>query len=136
MPTTWEQLTANIDIMRSGNEDMLSPEEYDDETLVALNKKGAKVEMKLDIEQALSIEYDNDGSTLDDVTDRNVTRLSRALAFKQLSTYYQREDNGENTITRIRWQLYKSLYERERLLFGGLTKDVPSSSVTSNTFKR
>lgn len=136
MPTTWEQLTANIDIMRSGNEDMLSPEEYDDETLVALNKKGAKVEMKLDIEQVLSIEYDNDGSTLDDVTDRNVTRLSRALAFKQLSTYYQREDNGENTITRIRWQLYKSLYERERLLFGGLTKDVPSSSVTSNTFKR
>lgn len=136
MPTTWETLTANIDIMRSGNEDMLSPEEYDDSTLLLLNKKGAKVEMKLDIEQALSIEYDNSGSTLDDVTDRNTARLSRALAFKQLSIYYQREDDGDGNKIRIRWQLYKSLYERERLLFGGLSKDVPSSLVTSNTFKR
>ncbi len=136
MPTSWEQLTANIDIMRSGNEDMLSPAEYDDETLLGLNQKGSKAEMKLDIQQALSIEYDNDGSTLDDVTDRKTAQLSRALAFKQLCIFYQVQDDGEGTKIRIRWEMYRKLYERERLLFGGLTKDAPSSSVTSNTFKR
>ncbi len=133
---TYQTLEANIDILRSGNEDILNPQAYSDEVLQSLYKDAAKLEMKLDIEQALGIAFDDDGTTLDEATDKNAIRLARALAFKQLCMFYQKNDAGAETKNRIRWELYRSLYERERLSFGGLSKDVPSSSVTSAPFMR
>ncbi len=133
---TYANLTANLDILRSGNEDVLNPQAYSDAALLDLYKVAAKLEMKLDIEQSLGIAYDDDGSTLDDATDKNAVRLARALAFKQLCLFYQKNDAGAETKNRIRWELYRSLYERERLGFGGLSKNAPTSSVSSQTFKR
>ncbi len=133
---TYETLEANIDILRSGNEDILNPQAYSDEVLQSLYKDAAKLEMKLDIEQALGIAFDDDGSTLDEATDKNAVRLARVLAFKQLSIFYQKNDAGAETKNRLRLELYRSLYERERLQFGGLAEDVPSSSITSSAFMR
>lgn len=133
---TYSALTANIDIMRSGNEDVLNPTAYSDAALLDLYKDAAKLEMKLDIEQALSIAYDDDGTTLDDATDKNAVRLERALAFKQLCLFYQKNDAGAETKNRIRWDLYRSLYERERVGFGGLSRTAPTSSVVSQPFLR
>lgn len=133
---TYSALTANIDIMRSGNEDVLNPTAYSDAALLDLYKDAAKLEMKLDIEQALSIAYDDDGTTLDDATDKNAVRLERALAFKQLCLFYQKNDAGEQTKNRARWDLYRSLYERERIGFGGLSRTAPTSSVVSQPFLR
>lgn len=133
---TYSALTANIDIMRSGNEDVLNPTAYSDAALLDLYKDAAKLEMKLDIEQALSIAYDDDGSTLDDATDKNAVRLERALAFKQLCLFYQKNDAGAETKNRVRWDLYRSLYERERIGFGGLSRTAPTPSVVSQPFLR
>ena len=98
---TYETLTANVDIMRSGNEDILKPEKYADAALLDLYKTSAKSTMKLDLEAALTIEYD-DTTTIDDITDRNQLRLSRALSYKQLSTYYQANDDGDGNKNRYR----------------------------------
>lgn len=126
---TYTTLTADTDIMRAGNEDVFK--DFNNEDLEALYYSAAKIEMKLDIEQALSIEYDDDGSTLDDTVTMHQVRLQRALAFKQLSLYYQRFDTGAETKNRSRWELYVKLYERERSQFGSLLKTVPSSRTDS-----
>lgn len=128
---TYETLTADVDLMRAGNDDVLSEEKYNDATLLLLHKTAAKIEMKLDIEQALSIEYDDDGTTLDGVTDKHSTRLSRALSFKQLCLFYQKNDTGADTKNRVRWEMYQKLYNRERLQFGSLSLTVSGANVDS-----
>ena len=132
---TYETLTANVDIMRSGNEDILKPEKYADTALLDLYKTSAKSTMKLDLEAALTIEYD-DTTTIDDITDRNQLRLSRALSYKQLSTYYQANDDGEGNKNRYRWEMYQKLYNTEKSMFGTLSKTAPTTLVSSQVFMR
>ncbi len=119
---TYKSLEGSIDILRIGNEDILSSEIYSDEQLQLICKDGAKLEMKIDIEQALGINSNGYETELNKVTSENLVRFSRALAFKQLSLFYKENNIGSEVKSRIRWELYSSLYERERLSFSTLSK--------------
>lgn len=132
---TYSSLTANINIMRTGNEDVLTTSKYTDAACLLLHKTAAKLEMQLDIEQALQIES-TDTTTLDEVTDVYSTRLSRALAYKQLALFYQLNDTGADTKNRSRWEMYRKQYDREKALFSGLQADAPITDVSSTIFYR
>lgn len=132
---TYDNLTAEINLLRTGNDDVLSVAAYDDASLLLLNKVAAKLEMQLDLQAALQIETD-DTTTLDEVADTYETRLKRALSYKQLALFYQRNDTGADTKNRLRWELYNRLYNQEKSLFSGLTADAPSASVSSTIFYR
>ncbi len=132
---TYDNLTAEISLLRTGNDDVLSVAAYDDASLLLLNKVAAKLEMQLDLQAALQIETD-DTTTLDEVADAFETRLQRALSYKQLALFYQRHDAGADSKNRLRWDLYNRLYNQEKALFSGLTADAPSASVSSTIFYR
>jgi len=132
---TYSELTPTISVMRSGNSDVLTPERYDDAALSALNYTAALGDMKLDLEAALGVAYD-DTTTIDTAADRFTERLSRALAYKQLSIFYQQNDTGAETKNRARWELYQKLYERERYTFASLSTDTAAAQVTSVFFRR
>lgn len=132
---TFNELTPTISVMRSGNSDVLSPERYDDDTLSALNYTAALADVRSDLEKALGVAYD-DTTTIDAVADKFSGDLGRALAYKQLSVFYQQNDTGAGTKNRARWELYRSAYERERFAFSSLSTDTASAQVTSVIFKR
>lgn len=132
---TYSNLTAPITLLRAGNDDVLTEDKYSNSALIALNKESSLAEMKFDIQAAIPIEYD-DTTTLDLLADKYSDRLARALAYKQLATFYQKNDTGAGTKNRARWEMYQKLYERERFGFGGLALDAPTANITSVIFKR
>ena len=132
---TYSTLTATISIMRTGNEDVLAESKYNDVELLNLNKTAAKLEMKMDLEAALAIEY-TDTTTIDTVTDNFSTRLARALAYKQLAMFYQTNDSGEGTKNRYRFELYSDKYHTEKNGFSQLLLTAPSTTVSSTPIWR
>lgn len=132
---TYSQIVATAAMMRSGNDDVLTPEKYTDTILTALNYTAALAEMKLDLQSALSLDYD-DTTTLDEVADMYSLRLGRALGYKQLAIYYQKNDTGADTKNRVRWEMYRKLYEAEKQGFGSLKSTSNVSTITSVPFKR
>lgn len=132
---TYSQIVAIAGQIRAGNEDILGAEKYTDVDLVALNKAAALAEMKMDIQAAIPIDYD-DTTTIDEIADKYPLRLGRALGYKQLALFYQKNDAGVGSKNRARWEMYQKLYEKERLGFGGLKLDAPTNNITSVPFKR
>ena len=132
---TYNSIVAIAGQIRAGNEDILSADKYTDTDLVALNKTAALAEMKFDIQAAIPIDYD-DTTTIDDVADKYPLRLGKALSYKQLALFYQKNDTGAGTKNRARWEMYQRLYEKERQGFGGLKLNAPTNNVTSIPFKR
>ena len=132
---TYSQIVSTAAMMRSGNDDVLTPDKYTDTMLTALNYTAALAEMKLDLQSALSLDYD-DTTTLDDVADMYSLRLGRALGYKQLAIYYQKNDTGVDTKNRVRWEMYRKLYEAEKQGFGSLKSTSNVSTITSVPFKR
>lgn len=132
---TYSALTATVSIMRTGNDDVLTESKYTDSALLDLNKTAAKLEMKMDLEAALGIDYD-DTTTLDTVADNFSTRLSRALSYKQLALFYQTNDSGVDTKNRYRFELYSDKYHTEKNGFGQLLLTAPSTQVVSTPIWR
>ncbi len=128
---TYSALTATLSIMRTGNSDILDVNKYSDAALLLLNQEAAKIEMQLDLEQALSIPTDDEDGLLDELADNFSVRLSRALSYKQLALFYQLNDSGEGTKNRHRWEMYAEKYDRERLGFSGLQNTTAETSVRS-----
>lgn len=132
---TYSALTATVSIMRTGNDDVLTPSKYTDTDLLNLNKTAAKLEMQMDLEAALGIET-TDTTTLDEVTDNFSPRLGRALSYKQLALFYQTNDSGIDTKNRYRFELYSDKYNAEKNGFGQLKLTAPSTQVTSTPIWR
>ena len=132
---TYSQITATAAMMRNGNDDILTEEKYTDTALVALGKTAALAEMKLDLQEALQLDYD-DTTSLDDVANKYSLKLGKALGYKQLSAFYQKNDTGVGTKNRARWEMYQRLYNNEKAGFGALSADAYSQNVTSIPFKR
>jgi hypothetical protein len=113
---TFDDLTADAEIMRAGNDDSFNPDTFTDEILLELMKSAAKREMKLDLCDALSIEV-SDTDKLDCVVDKHADRLAMALSYKQLSLYYQEIDEGDGSKANNRMKQYASKYGQIRATF-------------------
>ena len=124
---TYDDLVADFILMRSGNEDTLSVDDFNDSELAALMKPAAKLEMKLDLEDALSIDPD-DSDSLDAVVTDHSARLTTALAYKQLQLFYQQIDEGEGSKAHSRMQVYETRYLQMKKTFPKLNAEIVSST--------
>ena len=104
---TWEELKANVDFLKSGNQDML--QSMTDEEIQNMYLEVAKSEMQLDIETSLSL-VPNDTVALDAITDKHLQRVQNALAYKQLQLFYKDNEEGEGSRSRERLKYYTKEY--------------------------
>lgn len=122
---TFPELKADATTLRAGNEGVF--EDLEDAELQELNRTEALNILRLDLEQAMSLEPNTD--KLDEITEVHELRLKQALAHKQLFLYYFEHDDGEGSRSRIRMDTYKREYASAQAMFGKLKQ--PTTSQTT-----
>lgn len=124
----FSDITANVETLRSGNEDILTESDYNDSQLQDLNKERAYFDLKLDLIEAQQITL-SDISILNAIYDKYSEQLKRALAYKQLFIFYFEENNGLGSKTHDRMNYYDKKYAEEKEKFGKM-------KVTDNIFTK
>lgn len=125
---TWTTLKASIAQIKESNEDILvcnsggvlsSPTEFNNTNIVDLYLTNAKDKLKLDLQEALNLDYD-DTTTLDEIVLIHELRLTRALAYLQLVEFYRKYNEGEGSAGDKRMKYYLSEYNSLKSSFAQL----------------
>lgn len=129
MATTFDGLETTVDLMMTGNRDVLAKMSEND--VVNLNKTVAKLELKQDLIQLNGIDSLDENNLLDEIVVYNENYLQRVLSYKQLALYYLENNDGDGSQSFERFKYYDKRYSDENnKLSGLLIKE--TNIVTSN----
>lgn len=114
MTTTLATLAIDPDIMRGGNEDILTTTRYNDAALIALMQTTAKNKLKTDLMLKVKIpDSTTDHDTyIDEIIDKYTEIMQNALMYLQLYYYYYQNDEiGSLNESRKRenWYMYDAI---------------------------
>lgn len=130
----WSLLQAPANIIRQGNEDVLTPTKYPDTDLVNLNLDTARFHVALDVQQALGL-LPNDMAGLDAAATYNEPLLQKAISYKQLEFFYAKVDEGEGSKSRLRLEFYRREYGLLKAQFASLLRQTQYSVVAKTILR-
>ncbi|MCX7909592.1 MAG: hypothetical protein N2560_08770 [Ignavibacteria bacterium] len=112
----WDSFLSDAKYIRAKEGDLF--EKATDDYLRALKVEQAKQDMKWDIEEVLGVSITDPFAQ--DFLQSNADYLREMLALRQLYWYFLERTNGEGSLTQIKADVYKKLYNERRSRLGSL----------------